>query len=208
MTRQVFGRVAGWLLSVTAVAAAGFAAGRRSQLPPRAAEPGRGTYSHTHAGPTIEQVRRLGALAACRVEVADAQTTEIRGRTGGVRAVLVVKGDVLLAVDLERARFASLDHAARTALLVLPHPRPLSPRLDHDRSRVYAIDETGLWAVTPGGDAAKAAVLAAAHRDAERLVATAGSDAALLGRCRHDAERLLGAFFRATGWTVRVRWHG
>ena len=191
------------LLLATALAAAGFAAGRRAR--PAEAE---GAARSTHTGPTIEQVRRLGALAACRVAVADVQTTEIRGRTGGVRAVLVVKGDVLLAVDLEQARFASLDDAARTAVLALPQPRALSPRLDHERTRLYAIDESGLWAVTPGGDAAKVAVLAAAHRDAEQRVRDAGSDAALLRRCRRDAEQLLAAFFRATGWTVRVRWDG
>ena len=75
------------------------------------------------AGPTIERLRALSALTTLRVEVADALVTQLRGRTGGLKAVLTVRGEVRIGVDLSAARFESLDHDARTTKLVLPRPR-------------------------------------------------------------------------------------
>ena len=163
--------------------------------------------AHGHAGPTLEQVRGLAALTVLAVDVADVQVTDLRGYTGGARAALVVKGDLTLATDLSEARFASVDAAARTAVLVLPPPRVAGPRVDHTRTRLVWVWRYGLWQVAPGGgDGAQATVVNRAFAEAQRVVAAAGADPALDARARAQAEAVLRAFGEATGWTLTVRW--
>lgn len=193
-----------WLRSALFVAAgvmAGWWMGVWATRPTRGAE----AISY-HTGVTVEQVRALSSLVTAKVDVSDVQETRLEGYTGGVKAALLVKGDFLLGVDLSQARFESVDDAKRTAVLVLPQPKAASPRLDHARTRVYSVVETGLWQVTPGSGKSSTAVIDLAYRDAQQFVAEAAKDPALVARSRTQAESVLAAFFRATGWTVQIRW--
>ena len=70
------------------------------------------------SGPTLEQIQTLASLTTLKINVADALVTQLAGRTGGIRAVLVVHGNVTLGVDLSKARFESVDQRNRTAVLV------------------------------------------------------------------------------------------
>jgi hypothetical protein len=154
----------------------------------------------------VEQVQALSSLVTQRVEVAEACETTLAGYTGSIRAVLLARGDVLLAVDLSGATFEAVDPAAHTAVIALPSPQASSPRLDHDRTRMLAMTESGLWAITPGDNRTSAAVIEQAYREAQEAVARVGADPDLLVRARRQAETVLGAFFSATGWKVGVRW--
>jgi hypothetical protein len=160
----------------------------------------------SNAGLTIEQVRMLSTLTTLRVEVADASVTDLRGYLGGMKAVLVVKGDVTLGVDLSAARFEKVDRKARTAVLVLPQPAVQSARVDHERSRLVDLHTGGVWLIVPGGGEAQAAVVDRAYRDAQRIVGAAAEDPAMRERARRQAEQVLGAFFRAADCKVSVRW--
>ena len=165
-----------------------------------------GMPENQHGGVSIEQVQALSSLVTARVDVADVTETSIEGRTGGMHAALLVKGDFLLGTDLSQARFESVDGAARTAVLVLPQPRVTSARLDHDRTRVFAITASGLWQLTPDDGRASAAVVNRAYQDAQRQVEGACNDPSLLERARRQAESVLRAFFAAAGWQLHVRW--
>ena len=158
------------------------------------------------AGLTIEQVQALSCLVTTRVEVADVQETRLDGYTGSVKAALLLRGDFLLGVDLAQAKFESVNETARTATLVLPQPHVASPRLDHERTRVFAVLQTGLWQIAPGGGQTSGEVVDRAYRDAQRFVAAAADDPAMIARSRQQAEQVLAAFFKATGWTVTVKW--
>jgi hypothetical protein len=81
-----------------------------------------------------------------------------------------------------------------------------SPRLDHDRTGVFAINERGLWQLTPEDGRAPAAVVNRAYRDAQRYVERACNQPALVDRARRQAESVLRAFFAAAGWQLVVRW--
>ena len=157
------------------------------------------------AGPSIQQVQQLASLMTLRVEVADVQETHIAGYTGGVKAILVVKGDLLLGVDLARAKLQSVDMAARTAVLVLPSPSVSSARVDHERTRIFVVSETGLWQLVPG-DAAQTAAFNRAYREAQKSVAKVGQDQSLHENCRRHSESVLAGFYSALGWTVTVQW--
>jgi hypothetical protein len=164
------------------------------------------TMITSHTGPTIEQVQALSCLVTTRVDVADVVETHLEGYTGGMKAVLLIKGDFLLGVDLSQAKFESVNNGARTAELVLPQPRVTSPRLDHDKSKVFAVSQSGLWQIAPGGGQISGEVVDQGYRDAQRFVAGACDDPSFIARSRQQAEQVLGAFFRTMGWQVAVRW--
>jgi hypothetical protein len=163
------------------------------------------SVTHAHTGPSVEQVHKLSSLVTMKVEVADAQVTSVQGQTGGMRVALLVRGDFLIGVDLSQARFEQVDHLKRTVVLVLPQPRAASPRLNHERTKVFEVTSHGLWLLVPG-DAGRAKALELAHAEAQRLVAEAATSASVTGRARSQAESVLGSFFDAAGWTISVRW--
>ena len=148
-----------------------------------------GRIQSFHSGPTIEQVQALSCLVTQRVDVADAQETRLDGHAGSMKAALLIKGDFLLGTDLSRAKFESVDAAARKAILVLAQPRVTSPRQ-----------------MTPDDGNTAAAVLNHAYRDAQEFVGQACGDPTLAGRARRQAEQVLRTFFQAVGWDVAIRW--
>ena len=81
-----------------------------------------------------------------------------------------------------------------------------SSRLDHGRTKVFAISESGLWLVTPGDNGVSAALISRAYLDAQILVYRAGNDPTMTVRARQQAEQVLGVFVGAMGWKVTVRW--
>lgn len=164
------------------------------------------TATHEHTGPTLEKVRELSELVTLTVEVADVQQTRIEGRVGGICAILAVRGDVQVGVDLTAARFEQLDRQRRTAVLMLPEPVASRPRLDHERSRLFGVRSDGLWAITPG-DRMYGVVTERAWAEAQRNVGAA-LDAALIERGRVRAEHVLQTYCGAIGWQVEIRWPG
>ena len=160
---------------------------------------------HRDSGPTIEQVRKLSMLTVTKVDVADVQETTIQGYLGGTQALMLIKGDVLISVDLAQARFESKDEQHRTAVLVLPQPQVTSPRLDQEKTRLFAISKQGLWLIVPA-DPSQTAVVNQAYLHAQQVVAQAGSDPRLIEQSRQNTEEAIKGFFGATGWTVKVRW--
>jgi hypothetical protein len=158
--------------------------------------------------PTIEKIQGLASVTTLRVDVADAIVSELPGKTGSIKTVLIVRGDVTLGVDLSGASFEQVDRDERSAVLHLPRPTVQSVRLDQDRTKLVGVWEQGLWAITPGGGDADTAAVNQAMRRAQTIVESAGQDPEIVGRCRAQTEQVLVAFLRNLGWTVRVEWAG
>jgi hypothetical protein len=150
-------------------------------------------------------VQSLSSLVTSRVEVSDVVVTKLSGYTGGIEAAVLLRGDFELGVDLSAAKFESMDHSSRTAVLVLPQPQASQARVDHRRSRIVAVREQGLWRMVPG-DEVELAVTNLALRDTQQFVADAAADPGMVDRSRHQAEQVLRSFFKAVGWAVTVRW--
>ena len=198
------------LVVMVTVGAAAFVIGRR-QLPlpslfsPTTVSPLSAPFVHRDTGPTLDQVRRLASLVTTKVEISDVTETSIDGYTGGVKAVLIVRGDVLLGVDLHGARFESKDEQAKVAVLVLPPPKATSPRLDHSKTKLFLVSRQGLWQVVPGdGGRTPAINLALGH--AQEVITSAGNDPRLRERARQQVEQAITCLFAVVGWRVEVRW--
>ena len=105
-------------------------------------------------GPTIEQIQLLAELVTLKVDLADVRMTELRGKVGGLKAILVVRGEAAVGVDLSEARFEPVDQRNRRAVLVLPQPRVLWVRLDHEQTKLAGVwpwGALGGGAGEPGG---------------------------------------------------------
>ena len=153
------------------------------------------------SGPRIEDVRKIAKLAVLRVQVANV----IEGNTAGAKAAVLVRGDADITVDLDQIRIAERDEAARTAKLVLPTPRPDRPRVDHDRTRVYDLEKTGLAAINPFADP-RADLLADCMRAAQESVQEGVQDPSFVVQAKEQTELLLHAFYKELGWEVAVEW--
>jgi len=163
------------------------------------------TADGIHTGPSIERMSELSQLLTLRIDVADVLVSRIDGMTGGVQLAMLVKGDVDLGIDLSQARFDKIDYTHCMAVLILPPPEASCARVDHDRSRLFALTSDGLWAITPG-TRDYLAVVDKAMAEAQDLVASAASNNDADEHARQHAEILLGAFFRSIGWDVQIRW--
>lgn len=129
----------------------------------------------------------------------------ISGYLGGLQAAVIVRGDAVLTVDLNKATFEELDHQARTAVILLPLPHVESARVDHEHTRIFSIYSTGLWAVVPGDDG-RAEIINRALLLAQRAIETAAEEAEVMEQARSRAEQLICTFFTDLNWSVTVRW--
>jgi hypothetical protein len=157
-------------------------------------------------GPILERIHTLSSLTTLRVDVADAMTMELRGRTGGIVGVLVVRGEATLAVDLSQAKFHAVNEADRRAILVLPPPRVQSVKLDHQKTKLIGLSTKGLWLIVPDGDDADAAISDLAYRRGEEIAAAAAAGPELSGQAREQAERVIQSFIQPLQWTIEIRW--
>ena len=168
--------------------------------------PASASGSMCDTGPTIEQIAPLAQLTTLRVSVADALESQICGKTGSVKAVLLVKGDLTLGVDLKAAVFEQVDNQRRRVVLRLPQPAMEAVSLDTQETKLVGVWESGLWLIAPGGSEADAAAVNKAYGDAQRLVQGSASDSAALQRCRQQTQEIVQSFLAALGWTVEVKW--
>lgn len=160
----------------------------------------------THrAGPTVEQIRRLATLVTARITITDAQETTLSGRLGCCRAVLLVRGEVLIGPDLSQAKILATDSVNRQISIELPEPRVLSARLDHDGTRLVSLGHEGLWLIVPG-DAGRTRVLNDAYRRAEEALQQAAARADIAEDARLHARQVMVDFFGTDGWRVEIRW--
>ena len=157
--------------------------------------------------PTIQQIDQVLVLTTVKVNIADAMIVRLNGKTGGITTVLTVRGEVTIGVDLSKSLFESVDRTGQNAVLVLPQPKVQSVRLDHATTKLAGLWSTGLWLVVPGDGDADDAAIDSAFMEAERKVAAAGSDPALIQQAKDRTERAVESFCTELGWRIIVRWN-
>jgi hypothetical protein len=158
-----------------------------------------------HTGPTLEKIQELEVLVTQRVVVSDIVEARMIGRTGGIRAVVIVQGDVTLGVDLSQARIVSRDDAGKQMYLELPRPEASSPRVNHEKTRIYSIERSGLWILVPSG-AAHAAIADLAFKDAQAVIMKAGSGTSLINQSLERTQTIIETFGLELSWRIDVRW--
>ena len=94
----------------------------------------------------------------------------------------------------------------RVAVIVLPSPVVMSPRVDHEKTREWDIKSRS-WIPLTGtvlGD--REAMQQDAMREAQRLVERAASSSDYQETVRHAIEGTLKEFYSQVDWTITVQW--
>lgn len=187
------------LLIAALLLTVGFLIGTCHPIQPPQAQPAR-------TAPTLQQIQMLAQLTTLRLDVADVQVTHLEGKLGGMSVALVLRAQIDIATDLTAARLENVDPVNRTATLVLPMPNAMPPRIDHERSQLFAFDTRGLWQINPQ-DTTYARIVNQAYRAAEQAVANMGSSDPMTGKAKQQAEAVIRAFCNTLGWEVVIHWH-
>lgn len=200
-----------WLLALTAAAAAGMAAmwflGGVLSRPRLTAAP-------------LVSLEKMGQLVSVKVSYSDViEFTEKSAidmpfnreiRLGGTRALLVARGDCIIATDLTQATYENIDPEKRALTVALAAPRALSVRISHagrDKggSYFYSMTENGFAAfIADPGKRTRAIdnALAKAQSELTRACLSVPN----LASARQNAETVLRAMYVATGWTPAFIW--
>ncbi len=160
-------------------------------------------FTHQSTALRLEEIQRLAELVVLRVPISDVQTASLAGFTGSTSVVLIVKGDVVISTDLRQSQLLDVNEQTRTARLLLPQPLAGRPRLDHQGTRVYRVDRTGLWALYPG-QAAEGTVIDRAMQQAQGYLQQAADQPALINQARDQTQLVLTRFFNAMHWQVTI----
>ncbi len=152
-------------------------------------------------GPTVQQIQALSDLTVVKVHVADVLTASGEGYQG----CWIIKGEALIAVDLANAQFEKRDTQQRRATLVLPAPRIIAARVNHEATRTYDVSKN-TWKPWEWGN--QGALRDSAMFHAQRLIERAAEEDAadLQHQARRTTELLISSLFHPLDWAVEIRW--
>lgn len=168
----------------------------------------------------LVSVEEMGALVSLKVNYANVielnnqVTQDIPGtpwelRFGGSRVLLIARGECLIGTDLKMAKYERLDIAAKRATLVVPSPKVISARLNHDPktggSSIYEASTKGLVALLPGSEAQTKTINLALQKGQSDIEASCAKPE-LIATARKSAEAVLLPTASATGWKVVIAW--
>jgi len=151
-------------------------------------------------GPTITALQGLEELATVRIRIADVLTAN----DGSYSGAWLVKGDALVSVDLSQARFdeTTIDNVQKRAVLLLPPPRVIQARLDHERTKTWDVKRV-TWVPYSGNPDR---LRDTAMFEAQKLVEFAAGQAECIDQGKARAEALVSAIYGKLGWDVTVKW--
>ncbi len=149
-------------------------------------------------GPTIERLERLSHLVTSRVQVADV----LIAQGEGCRGAWLIRGDSLIAVNLSQAAIIEKDEKAKRATIQLSPPELLQARVDHERTRTWAVDQMNWLPWTAHQDRLRDDVM----QQAQRLVAQVAGSRENIEQAKQAAETIICGFYEQVGWQVEARW--
>ncbi len=156
--------------------------------------------SFTHS-PVVTELEKLNKLVTVKVHVSDVLEGYQANAWGAVRGAWLVKGDALLAVDMNKAAVVLRDDAAREITLSLPAPHVESARVDHERTRTYDVT-VGLLRPMSAADRMRDDAM----RQAQALVQSVAGSAEYIDFARERSEAALKTHFEAVGWKAIIQW--
>ncbi len=90
----------------------------------------------------------------------------------------------------------------KQATIILPEPQVLQPRVDHSRTRTWAVDRLVWLPWHADQDSLRDAVMA----EAQRLVEHTAASAENIQAAKMTAEGVIKALYAEVGWQVAVEW--
>jgi len=120
----------------------------------------------------------------------------------GCHGAWLIRGDALIAVNLSQASITEKDESAKRATIRLPPPEVLTARVDHEKTRTWAVTTTTWIPWHADQDKLRDAVML----QAQRLVSQAAASKDNIEQAKRAAEIIIGALYEHVGWEVKVVW--
>lgn len=151
------------------------------------------------SSPTITEIQELGQLTVLRVNVADV----LADSSDDYKGLWIVRGDALVAVDLQSAKLQSADEKTKKLVVLLPQPRVIQARVDHEKTKTYDVSKKAWWNPFVGRSDE---FVDKAMSKAQRIVEKQSTDDETMQQAREQAERMLASMYRYAGWEIDVVW--
>lgn len=171
--------------------------------------------------PPLMSLQNMGHLATVKVNYANViefseksnfgiPTTQWELHFGGAKVLLVARGDCLIATDIRKAKYLETNESNRTATLLLPIPKAISARVNHEPrekggSYFSTLDTSGVAPLMPGSEHRTKAI-EGALKVAQQEVEVACKAAEVIETAKKNTETVLKPAFTAIGWNVNFRW--
>jgi hypothetical protein len=171
--------------------------------------------------PAILKVQEMGNLVSLNVsysniiDIKDRITQDIpltnwELEFGATRVLLLAKGNCLVGTDLKQAHYEHSDDNKKSVDLILPTPKVISARLDHNvgksGSYFYAVNHSGVSKIVSRTDRQTELMnkaLATAQKDIEGQCASADYILA----AKKSAEAMLAPLItHASDWRINIVW--
>lgn len=152
------------------------------------------------SSPSITEIQKLGELVVLRVKVADV----LEDSTEDYKGLWIVKGDALVAVDMRLAE-QKVDENAKKLVVVLPQPRVIQPRVDHQKTKTYDVSKK-IWFNPLVGDRNEFVDNALAK--AQGIVESESGGDEVMDQARAQTELMLTNMYGFVGWDVDIVWQG
>jgi hypothetical protein len=138
---------------------------------------------------TVDKVDQMGKLELVKVTIKDIleQTVERPFYLPNAKAVLIVSGEVIAGIDLEKVEEGDIADSETTVTVTLPKPEILVSKINHKKSKVYNVE----W-----GGFETAELVDEAYKNAELAIIEEAGKTGYEETCQNNARALLTPIFK------------
>jgi hypothetical protein len=138
---------------------------------------------------SVDKIEKMGKLELVKVNIKDVveQTKERPFYLPNAKAVLIISGEVIAGIDLEKVKKEDVIDSGTRVIVSLPKPEILMSKINHEKSKIYNID----W-----GGFSTADLVDEAYKNAELTIVDEAATTGYEETCRNNALALLTPIFR------------
>jgi nucleoside-triphosphatase THEP1 len=138
---------------------------------------------------TVDKVDKMGKLELVKVTIKDVveQTVERPFYLPNAKALLIIAGEVIAGIDLEKVEEGDIVDSENQVTITLPKPEILVSKINHKKSKVYNVE----W-----GGFETAELVDEAYKNAELAIIEEAGKTGYEETCRNNAKALLTPLFR------------
>ena len=152
------------------------------------------------SSPSITDIQRLGELTVLKVKVGDV----LEDANQDFKGIWLIRGDALVAVDLQLAELLKADANTKNMVVRLPQPKVIQPRVNFNETKTYDVQKKSWWPFVGGREK----FTDNAMSKAQGVVYNTSNGADVMAQARDQTERVLKNMYRLVGWNVDVVWQG
>ncbi len=138
---------------------------------------------------SVDKIEKMGKLELVKVNIKDVleQTSERPFYLPNAKAVLIISGEVIAGIDLEKVQKNDIADSGTEITVTLPKPEVLMSKVNHEKSKIYDIE----W-----GGFSTANLVDEAYKTAETTIIEEAKKTGYEETCKNNAKSLLTPLFR------------